>query len=488
VIFLRFGSQRGLALIEQENRTFICSVVYCDIADYSTKPVEVQIRLKDQLNRFTSEAIKNVVANERIILDTGDGAAICFLGDPEDALFAAMNLRDAVVAAPDDPSGPLRVRFGINLGPVKVVNDINNRKNIIGDGINVGQRIMSFAEPGQILVSRSYYDVVSCLTQEYSQLFHYIGTRSDKHVRKHEVYSILSPADQEKSVLEKAQMAADGAASTDAGDDSSVRVSASDSSLDNKETPRREPRSTQGTSFRRPHRKQTSGFVYGGGVAVLIGVILLALFLWNSGKKQASPDRLAPPLPTPAVSPISTPPVVSPPAEKTVLPTPTPLPTVIPTMTPTPIPTPAVPETTPTPESAIPSPVPLPVSETVVPEKTETEMPIPSPPVSNTVQQPEPTADPRPESSQVPEPLRDGQKTEPDTPVAVSEATLLFAVTPWGEVSVDGKHLGASPPLISLPIAPGKHTIEITNTAFPPFTQTIDIAPNEKLKISHKFK
>ena len=29
-------------------------------------------------------------ARDRIILDTGDGAAVTFMGDPEDALFAAM--------------------------------------------------------------------------------------------------------------------------------------------------------------------------------------------------------------------------------------------------------------------------------------------------------------------------------------------------------------------------------------------------------------
>ncbi len=61
-------------------------------------------------------------------------------------------------AAPDD-----NVRMGINLGPVKLVKDINGHPNIIGDGINVAQRIMSFARPGQIVVSRSYYDVVSNL-------------------------------------------------------------------------------------------------------------------------------------------------------------------------------------------------------------------------------------------------------------------------------------------------------------------------------------
>ncbi len=478
-------------MIEQENRTFICSVVYFDIADYSTKSVEVQIRLKEQLNRFTSEAIKNVADNERIILDTGDGAAICFLGDPEDALFAAMNLRNAVAAAPEDASGtPLRVRFGINLGPVKVVNDINNRKNIIGDGINVGQRIMSFAEPGQILVSRSFYDVVSCLTQEYSQLFHYIGTRSDKHIRRHEVYAIISASDQGKPIPQPDPIQPDQAIPSAAGIDTGGRISASDTDFVQKENPKRETRSPSTTSFKRSQRQQTSGYIYGAGIAVFAAVILFVLFQLYSGNRPVKTDQMAPPLPTPSNSPVSSPPVILPPvekttAEKTIPPTPTPAPTMISS----PLPTPPEPDTALPPESSVPSqPIPSSTPENVGTEKTETEIPLPSPPGPDPSPHPETPTEPRPEPSPVQENTVSGQKTQPDVPAALAEAMLLFAVTPWGEVYVDGKHLGASPPLISLPISPGKHVIEITNPAFEAFLQTIDVTPNEKLKISHKFK
>src|SRR5437899_2368687 len=51
---------------------------------------------------------------------------------------------------------------------------------------------MSFAEPGQILVSRSYYDVMARLSEDYAKLFHYEGAKTDKHVREHEVYAISS--------------------------------------------------------------------------------------------------------------------------------------------------------------------------------------------------------------------------------------------------------------------------------------------------------
>jgi class 3 adenylate cyclase len=69
--------------------------------------------------------------------------------------------------------------MGINLGPVKLLVDINKQLNLIGDGINVAQRVMSFAEPGKLLVSRSYYEVISCLSQEYAKLFNYEGVHPD---------------------------------------------------------------------------------------------------------------------------------------------------------------------------------------------------------------------------------------------------------------------------------------------------------------------
>ncbi|MBC8022506.1 MAG: adenylate/guanylate cyclase domain-containing protein, partial [Burkholderiales bacterium] len=182
-------------MLDQANRTFICSVVFIDLVGYSKKPVTEQIRLKTSLTSNLSEAIKDIPVNDRIILDTGDGAAISFLGDPEDALFVTLSLREAMVregmtATNVEASGEDSVRMGINLGPVKLVKDINGHPNIIGDGINVAQRIMSFARPGQIVVSRSYYDVVSNLASEYAKLFHYEGSRTDKHVREHEIYVV----------------------------------------------------------------------------------------------------------------------------------------------------------------------------------------------------------------------------------------------------------------------------------------------------------
>ena len=169
--------------MDNAGRTLVCSVLFLDIADYSQKPVAEQLQLKQAFNQALGVALEHVAPRDRIILDTGDGAAITFMGDPEDALFASMAMRDL--------AGSVPVRSGVNLGPVRLVKDLNAQMNIIGDGINVAQRVMSFARPGQLLVSRSFYEVVSCLSRDYASLFRHEGSRTDKHVRAHEVYAVV---------------------------------------------------------------------------------------------------------------------------------------------------------------------------------------------------------------------------------------------------------------------------------------------------------
>jgi hypothetical protein len=184
---------------ERLNKTSICSVVFLDIVDQSKKPVAEQIKDKELFNGFINEAIKDVAQNDRILLDTGDGAAIALLGAPEEALFVAMTIRDSIVKYNHDHNHKLFVRTGINLGPVRVVSDINGRPNILGDGINVAERVMSFAVANQILVSRSYYEITSRLTEEITGMFAYFGIKQDTHVREHEVYMIRSPEDESAS-------------------------------------------------------------------------------------------------------------------------------------------------------------------------------------------------------------------------------------------------------------------------------------------------
>ncbi len=175
------------------DRTWLCSVVFMDIAAYSSQSVELQMRWKQRFNGYLAEAIQDVPESERVILDTGDGAAICFLGAPEAAMFAALQLCRSFVVDEREQKPGLRVRLGINLGPVKLVKDINGALNALGDGMNAGQRIMSFASVNQILVSQSFFEVVSRLSDDYKQLFQLKGVEKDKHIREHTVYYLVPP-------------------------------------------------------------------------------------------------------------------------------------------------------------------------------------------------------------------------------------------------------------------------------------------------------
>jgi len=169
-------------MADQATRTLVCSVLFIDIVGYSKKGVADQVKLKRVFNELLTAALEQVSPRDRVVVDTGDGAAITFLGDPEGALFVGLAVLDKV--------GEIPVRLGINLGPVSLVKDINGRDNVLGDGINAAERVMSFAGQGQLLVSRSFFEVMSLLSADYASLFKQERSRLDKHNRAHDLFAV----------------------------------------------------------------------------------------------------------------------------------------------------------------------------------------------------------------------------------------------------------------------------------------------------------
>ncbi len=190
---------------EQSRKNVMGTIMFLDLVAYSTRSVDQQVALKTQFNELVSKAIDGVEASSRIMLDTGDGAAICFLGDPEEALVSAQLLRDLMRQKYNEK---LSMRVGLHLGPLRLLKDINDRVNVVGDGINVAQRIMDFSTANQIMVSRAYFDVISRISDGAEELFEFLGERYDKHERAHEVYRLLdqrgarlSPGNDEATTL-----------------------------------------------------------------------------------------------------------------------------------------------------------------------------------------------------------------------------------------------------------------------------------------------
>ncbi len=67
-------------------------------------------------------------------------------------------------------------------------------------------------------------------------------------------------------------------------------------------------------------------------------------------------------------------------------------------------------------------------------------------------------------------------------------ALVTLAVSPWGEVVVDGKSVGVSPPMTELELAPGTYRIEIRNGNFKPYQETLALESNQTIRIKYKFK
>ena len=449
-------------MLDTANRTFICSVVFIDLVGYSKKPVTEQIRLKTSLTSNLSEAIKDIPVNDRIILDTGDGAAISFLGDPEDALFVTLSLREAMMregmtSTSVEASGDDSVRMGINLGPVKLVKDINGHPNIIGDGINVAQRIMSFARPGQIVVSRSYYDVVSNLASEYAKLFSYEGSRTDKHVREHEIYVV----GHNEGALQKAKDGMKDRATATSPNARKQSATSTGSSTVTLSVP----------AFVQDKKKMVKLII---SLGVIVGILLVALIIKRAIAPAPAPDLTA--ATTPAVEPA-----------KAVKPTAAP---VVPAPAPAPTPEPAKPavaepaKTAEPPKGAEPAKAP----------DTKVLSPAPSPSV---IPPPAPVTATGTDAAK--DVKKEGEKAAKDKAASeaaakgesksgVPPATVFLDIKPWGEIYVNGKSQGVSPPKKFIKLDPGKYRIEFRNTTFPAHTESVDVKAREEITLRHRFQ
>ena len=413
---------------EHTNRTFICSVLFLDIVEYSQRSVAEQIALKERFNQVLTDAITGVPTDDRIILDTGDGAAVSFLGDPEDTLFAGMSLRDAV-SGQDTTSGPrLQIRVGVNLGPVRLVKDINGNPNIIGDGINVAQRIMSFAEPGQILVSRSYYDVMARLSEDYAKLFHYKGAMTDKHVREHEVYAIGSlPGSLKRTIPVPAPR-------------QTMRLPTLSMPPFLRVNPRRWPEVLAVNS---------KLFV----AAPLAFTLIVGTGVIARGHRNDDEAKPAPAAQPPRVA-------LAPKAE------------VAP-------PKPAPVEAAPPPQPKAEEPNhPAKEAKPARRPRDAAGKPLAQSSKASGTEAPAPAVAPRAETVAT---------IAPAAPAA-RDATVNIIALPWAEVFIDGSRQGVSPPVKAIPLKPGKHKVELRNGSFPPYVQTVELRPGAEISITHRFR
>ena len=473
---------------DRTNRTVICSIAFLDIVDYSKRVGQEQLVLKEHFNSLISEVVKDIAQNDRVLIDTGDGAALCFMGAPEDALFVSMNLRDSL-RTPESEAIGLTVRFGINLGPVRMIHDINGHQNVIGDGINVAQRVMSFAEPNQIMVSRSYFEVVSRLSKEYTLLFHYAGARTDKHVREHEVFEVGPGKDDPATIpMMQPQSAAGSIADAPPSADSVAAAASPRASVMD------EPADAASVPVPAPARNKW--LVPGAIVAVVVLAAGIFLGTQLNSKKASEPAQVETPATMSAADAAATRAAGSTPGAKSDSEAKVSPPVVG-----------SVPAVNPHAEATV-----LPPAVGSVPgSKHDAEAKV-SPPAAGlsgaksdaeakaaAAKAKAPGLDPtkatsvaadKAQKKGIPVPQKnEALKEEVAKADKNANGTLEFWINPWGDVFIDGKQVGTAPPLKVYKLPPGPHKVEIYNdNAGFPYKTTVDVKADQVLRINQTFR
>jgi eukaryotic-like serine/threonine-protein kinase len=67
------------------------------------------------------------------------------------------------------------------------------------------------------------------------------------------------------------------------------------------------------------------------------------------------------------------------------------------------------------------------------------------------------------------------------------QGLVQIAISPWGQVEVNGAAVGTTPPLTRLELPQGTHTITVRNADFPAYTQRVTVDPERPVTLKHRF-
>ncbi len=130
----------------------IAHLLLIDLVGYSKLLLNEQVDHLRKLTRIVRETrcFREAEESGKLVrLPTGDGMALLFYRNPEEPVLCALEISQGLKACPN-----IHVRMGIHSGPITTIQDVNEKLNIAGGGINVAQRVMDCGDAGHILVSK----------------------------------------------------------------------------------------------------------------------------------------------------------------------------------------------------------------------------------------------------------------------------------------------------------------------------------------------
>src|SRR3982750_4010032 len=195
-------------------RLEIAHVLFIDIVGYSKLLIDEQAEALQELNqvvRDTEAAREAEAAGDLIRLPTGDGMALVFTSSAEAPVECALQISEAM-----RNRSTLQVRMGIHSGPVHHVEDVNQRTNIAGAGINIAQRVMDCGDTGHILISKRVADDLAQY-RHWQPYLHDLGDCEVKHGEKISVVNVYADDVGNREPPQKFRIVRQGAAAEKAG-------------------------------------------------------------------------------------------------------------------------------------------------------------------------------------------------------------------------------------------------------------------------------
>jgi predicted aspartyl protease len=150
--------------------------------------------------------------NRLLKIPTGDGMALIFYHSPEDPVECALEIGRAL----KEQHSNLRLRMGVNSGPVSGVVDVNGRANVAGAGINMAQRLMDCGDAGHILLSKRVAEDLEQFKHWRPHLYH-LGECEVKHGDKIEIVNLFTAELGNRELPEKFKSATVEAANRHSG-------------------------------------------------------------------------------------------------------------------------------------------------------------------------------------------------------------------------------------------------------------------------------
>jgi TolB-like protein len=175
--------------VKQDHGLQIAHILFTDIVGYSKLLSDEQRKLFGLLNeivRNTSQFRVAEAASKLVRLSTGDGIVLAFFTTVDVPVRCALEISRKLREHPE-----LKLRMGINSGPVDQVSDVNDQRNITGVGINMAQRVMACGDAGHILLSRRVADDLAQY-HEWKPYLHDLGRVEVKHGLKLEVVNFYN--------------------------------------------------------------------------------------------------------------------------------------------------------------------------------------------------------------------------------------------------------------------------------------------------------